>query len=352
MPKAKKIYLGDQLAWPVQNYYYSEANRNEYQSLVDSVWSVQFQDSGRRFRFNNGCYIWNRVAVDVNGTTFRKINLDTLTATSSKSSTVNGRIWYFGDNRILTPYWIMDFDGNMVTTFSTSFNTITPGLPWVVWANVNFDIYKGEVSWDDITFTKVGTWWTDQSAWQMFYWYLWAYLLNYNDTSWSGYSSYINPETNAITNFTWGSNSRQDIAASWADGKLYRIATRYNGFWKLQKIGTWDEGFVWTSVSTSWTQYGRRFWKFLWNIVSWWMGSNQWTGNWYGSNNYFIWTDGTLTRVQTNAFAYDTNIYGNNWFIDENWYIYPRTDQWWSWVILKTDKTFTDLNRKNPYLYR
>lgn len=352
--KIKKVYIGTEQVRPKVSHasYYSEEHWNEFQSLVSSVGSVQFQDSTKRFRFQNWCYIWNRIAVDVDWSNFRKINLDTLSVVSTVSTTANGRIWYFGDNRILTRVWILDFNWTVITSFSQSFNSITPWLPGVVRANVSYDIYKWIVDWDNITFTKVGTWWSDQSAWQMSYWRLWAYLINYNDTSGSWNSSYVNPSTNAITNFTWWDNSRQDLSVSWSDWKLYRIAVRNNGFWKLQKIWTWSEWFVGSSLSTNWTQYWRRFGKFLWNIVSWGMNTSSGTWNWYWSNSYFIATDWTLTLAQSNAFAYDTNIYGQNWFIDENWWLYPSTGGGWSGVILKTDKTFTNLNWKNPYLWR
>ena len=352
----KEVYVGTTKVWPEEkwDYYYSDDSFNEYQSLVDSVGSVQFVDTWRRFRFNDWVYIWNRTALDFNWTTMRTINLDTLTMASSKSSSISGRVWYFWDNRILTRMWIADFDGNMITTFSTTYNSITPWLPWVVWANSWFDIYKWIVDWDNITFTKVGTWWTDQWAWWMFYWKLWAYLINNHDTSWSWYSSYIDPESWAITNFwAWSSQRwRIEMSVSWPDWKLYRKCRRTIWWWLMQKIWTWNEWIVWNSLSTSRNDYWNRWWKFLWNIVSWWMNSNNWTWNWYWSNNYFIATDWTLTKVQDNAFAYDTGISWHEWFIDENGRYYPLTYWWWSWVILKTDKTFTDLNWKNPYLWR
>lgn len=44
--RIKKIYLGTDLIRPSnQNVYYSDGNRAEYQSLVDSVGSVQFVDT-------------------------------------------------------------------------------------------------------------------------------------------------------------------------------------------------------------------------------------------------------------------------------------------------------------------
>lgn len=350
----KNVYLWDhQQIWPDKDdFWYSEDNYAEYQSLVNSVWSVQFQDSGKRYRFNSAIYIWDRTAINFNWTTMSKVNLDTLTTTSSKTISVqiSSRPRYFGENRILTDKWILDFDGNIITSFS--YNRVTPWLPWVVRANSGYDIYKGVVNWDNITFTKIGTWWTDQNAWWMNYWYLWAYLLNENDNSWSWNSSYINPSTDAISNIAWGSNSRQNEGFAWPDGKLYRAAIRTNWRGMYQKIWTASEWFVWDSLGTAWLSYGRRFIHFLGNFVSWWMNSNNWTGNGYGSNNYFIDTSWTLTKVQTNALAYDTEILWYYWFIDENWWIYPATGGGWSWVILKTDKTFTNLNWKNPYLWR
>lgn len=353
--RIKRIYLGTDLIWPARwNGYYSDKNREEYQSLVNSIGSIQFIDTGKRFRFKNWVYIWDRTALDFDWTTMRTINLDTLTVTSSKSSTISGKVRYFWNNRILTKMWIADFEWNMITAFSTTYNSITPWLPWVVWTNSWYDIYKWVVDWDNVTFTKVWTWLTDQSVWWMFYWRLWAYLINYHDNSWSGNSSYIDPESWAITNFwAWSSsNWRIWISVSWPDWKLYRKCRRTIWWWLMQKIWTWNEWIVWTSLSTSRNDYWNRWWKFLWNIVSWWMNSSNWTWNWYWSNNYFIATDWTLTKVQDNAFAYDTNIEAQNWFIDENGRLYPVTFWWWSWVILKTDKTFTNLNWKNPYLWR
>lgn len=330
--------------------YFSEANFNEYQNLVDTIWSVNFCDTGCRFRFNNWVYIWNRTALDFNWSTMRKINLDTLAVTCSKSSTINWRVRYFWDNRILTRNWIADFDWNIINSFT--YCSITPWDECIVWANCNYDIYKWVVNWDCITFTKVGTWWSDQSVWGMFYWHCGAYLLNSNDTKWSCNSSYINPTTNALSNFTWAANGRWATAVAWADWKEYRMVTRCNWFGRLQKIWTWNEWIVWDALCYTRTQYWTRFGKFLWNVVSGGMWSNNWTGNWYWSNNYFINTNWTLTKVQTNAFAYDTNINWQSWFIDEKWRLYPSTSWWWSWVILKTNCTFTDLNRQNPYLWR
>ena len=344
------------------NYYFSSSSFNEYQSLVDTVWSINFLDSWSRFRFNYWVYIWNRTALDFNWTTMRTINLDTLTVTSSKSSTINGRVRYFWDNRILTSSWIADFQWNIITSFS--YSSVTPWDDWVVWANNWDDIYKWIVNWDNITFTKVWTWWTDQWRWWMSYWKLWAYLLhdsdNRNESSW--YSSYINPTTWAITNFItpdwwdWESShshwSRSSRWVSWPDGKFYRYLTRRYWRWTMQKLWTDAEGKVWTYTDrTSWLLYWCRFGKLLWNIVSWWMNTNNWTWNGYCSNNYFVETDWTFTKVQDNAFAYDSEVFWCDWFIDEKWWLYPRTWGWWSWVILKPNVDLT-FNRKNPYLWR
>lgn len=331
-------------------WFYSDKNYNEYIQLVWDTWSIQFVDTWKRFRFNYAVYIWNRTAIDFNWSTMRTINLDTLTVTSSKSSSITWRVWYIWNNRILTKNWIIDFDWNTITSFS--YNSVTPGDNWIIWANSWYDIYKWILNWDSVTFTKIWTSWTDQWAWEMNYWYLWAYLLNGNDTSWSWLSAYVNPSTNQITNFWWESNSRQRMWFVMPDWKMYRLAIRNNWWWRMQKIWTTWEWLVWNSLSTSWLAYWSRWWKFLWNIVSWWMNSNNWQWNWYWSNNYFINTNWNLSLVQSNAFAYDTNIYTNYWFIDENWWIYPMTSWWGSWVIFKTNKTFTNLNWKNPYLYR
>lgn len=352
MPPVKEIYLWTTKVRPeVKDFWFSDKNFTELQSLVNSTGSVQFQDTWRRYRFNWACYIWNRTAINFNWTTMYTVNIDTLTATSKTISVnISDRPWYFWENRILTHRWLLDLNWNVITSFS--YDSITPWLPWVVWANSGFNIYKWTVNGDSITFTSVGTWWTDQGSWSMYYWNLWAYLINVNDTKWSGYSSYINPSTNAITNFTWWANWRFPGSYAWCDGKLYRWTCRSNWWWRFQKIWTWDEWFVWDSLSTSWSLYGGRELHFLGNYVSWWMNSNNWTGNGYGSNSYFITTSWTLTKVQTNALAYDSSIGGVSWFVDENWWIYPGTSWGGTWVILKTDKTFSNFPRRNPYLWR
>ncbi len=343
---------------PRDYWYYSEANYSEFKSLVNSVWSVQFVDSWKRFRFEFWVYIWNRTALDfkMKSNTVRIINIDNFSLSSKTLpfSMPNDlfSVWYFWENRILTPRWLIDFDWNVVNTFAISFNSIVPWLPWIVWANSWYDIYKWTVYWDNIVFEKIWTWATDQSVWLMNYWYLWAYLLNSNDTSWGWNSSYINPTTNIITNFKWWNNTRQAYGCAGVDWKIYRNSMRDNWRWRLQKIWTWDEWFVWNQLSSNWVAYWIRFGKFLWNIVSWWMNSNGWTWNWYWSNSYFIDLNWNITNSQSNAFAYDTYVYTNFWFIDENWRLYPYTNWWWQWVILKTDKTFTNLNWKNPYLRR
>lgn len=335
-----------------EDFYFSGNNFNEFQGLVDDIGSIQFVDTWLRFRFNPWVYVWNRVAIDFDWSTMRKINLDTLSVISTASSNVDWQVWYFWDGRILTRKWIIDTDWTYITQFASTFDSVSPWDTWVVWANIGYDIYKWEVNWDNITFSKIWTWWTDQMSGWMCYWYLWAYLLNYNDTYWGWYSSYVNISNDNISNFSWWSNSRDVDGCAWADWKLYRLCVRDNWWWRLQKIWTWNEWFVWTSLNTWWTAYWRRYVKFLWNIVSWWMNSNNWTWNWYWSNNYFIDSSWNLSLVQYNALAYDTEIRTKYWFIDEKWYIYPHTWWWWSWVILKTDKIFTDLNRKNPYLWR
>ena len=349
----KNIYLWEYAPPEPDDIWYSDDNYAEFQDLVNSIWSVQFVDSWKRYRFNNACYIWNRRAVNVNGSTFSVVDIDNLSVVSSTSTTANDRIWYFWDNRILTRVWILDFQGNVVTSFSTNFNSVCLWLPWVVWASdSSYNIYKWTVDWDNISFTKVGTWWTDQSVWGMYYGRLWAYLINQNDTSWSWYCTYVNPSTSWLTNFQYTTDWRWASAIAGADWKLYRLISRDWCFGKFQKIWTWSEWTVWDCLSTNWTQYWLRVWKFLWNIVSWWMNSSNGTGNWYWSNNYFVNTSWTLSKVQTNAFAYDTNVNWFYWFIDENWWLYPTTYWWWSGVILKTDKTFTDLPWRNPYLWR
>lgn len=360
--KITHIYLWTDLIRPKQSsmdFYYSDDNWNEYQSLVSSVWSVQFVDTWSRYRFQNGCYIWNRTAVNVDGTTFKKVNLDTLTVISSKSSTVNGRLFYFWDNRILTKDWIMDFDGNIITSFSSySFRWITVWLPWEVWwLDNSYGMYKGIVNWDSVTFTKVWTStsnsWVWASPWNIVYWRLWTYTLWYTENS-TQYLWFYNASTWTFSTMTvaaWQAH----MSADWQvmpDWKIYKHVQRNLWWWKLYKIWTAGEWAVWSQLSTSWTSYWIRYWKFLWNVVSWWMSSQNGTGNWYWSNNYFINSSWTVTLVQSNAFAYDTSIYSSWWFVDENWWIYPYTSWWGSGVILKTDKTFTDFPWWNPYLYR
>lgn len=342
---------------PEPNYYYSEANFQEYQDLVTDIWSINFVDSWSRFRFNYGVYIWNRTALDFqqNSNTMRTINLDNLTSTSKTLSVTMPNNWlrirYFWNNRILTPSWILDFQWNVISSFS--YTSVVPWEPWVVWANSWYDIYKGVVDWDNITFTKIWTSWTDQGSWYMYYWHLGAYLTNGNDTQWSWYSAYVNPSTNAISNFTWWSKSRRsNDSFAGPDWKLYRWAFRYNWWWRFQKIWTWDEWFVGNSNSTSWSAYWDRYVHFLWNFVSWWMNSSNGTWSGYGSNNYYIDTSWNMTLLTQEATPYDTSIHWDVWFIDEKWYIYPLTSWWWSGVILKTNKTFTDLPWRNPYLFR
>lgn len=359
--KITHIYLGTNLIRPKKqsgDFYYSDDNWNEYQSLVSSVWSVQLVDTWKRYRFNCACYIWNRVAVNVDWTNLTKVNLDTLTVVSTKPSSISGKIWYFGDNRILTRSWIMDFDGNMITTFSTSYRMITPWLPWVVWANDDsYNMYKGIVNWDNVTFTKVWTStsnsWIWASPWDMLYWRLWAYS-SWNTENSTQYIWFYNVSTwtfSTITASMWS----QHATAWWVcmpDWKIYKHAERNLWWWRLYRVWTSAEWVVWNSLSTGWGGYWNRAWKFLWNIISWWMNSNNGTGTWYWTNNYFINSSWTVTLVQSNALAYDSTIYSTNWFVDENWWLYLGTGWWGSGAILKTDKTFTDFHWWNPYLYR
>ena len=356
MSDVSKVFLWTDPVWPARGVYFSEANYKEYQDLVDSTWSVQFVDTGQRFRFNHAVYIWNRTALDFNGSTMRVINLDTLTTTSSKTCSIDGRVRYFWDNRLLTQKWIADFDWNIITSFAwtDTFTSITPWDVGVIWAWANTKLYKWVVEWDNVTWSLITTqtWWDNKGV---AYWKLWPYFLcNWESSSNRNY--YINPSNNSVTSFTSPTpraerNWRRCVA--WPDWKAYRLMARDNGWWRLQKLWTTSEWVVWTSLATTWwIAWGGRFGKFLWNIVSWNMNTSNWTWNWLWSNSYFIATDWTLTLAQSNAFAYDTHVYGDLWFIDENWWLYPKTEQWWTWVILKTDKTFTNLNWKNPYLWR
>lgn len=356
----KAVYYWSKKIRPasVPEVYYSDEAFAEYQSLVDSVWSVQFVDTGKRFRFNYWVYIWNRTALDFmyGSNVMRTINLDTLTSTSKTLSVTmpsdrDLTIYYFWDNRILTPRWILDFSWNVITAFS--YDWIVPWLPWVVRAHSWLDIYKGIVTWDNISFTKVWTSSADQYVWNICYSRLWAYLMNSDDSQWSWYSAYVNPTTNVVTSFPANTeHSRSAHAVSWPDWNLYRYLIRNAGWGRIQRVTTVSWDVLWTSLSTAWLAYGDRRWKFLWNIVSWWMNSSNWTWAWYWSTSYFVSTSWDVTKVQDNAFAYDTWVQTCLWFIDENWWIYPKTYKWWSWVILKTDKTFTNLNWKNPYLWR
>lgn len=336
------------------NGYFTSSNWNEYQTLVNNTGSVQFQDSWARFRFQwFACYIGNRVAIDVNGSTFRKIDLDNLTVLSSKSTSVSWKIWYFGEDRILTRAWIMDFDGNIVTSFSSYwFNQITPWDEWVVWANKTSGrkLYKWVVNGDNVTFTEVWTVSGSADIGYMGYWHLWAYSFGYSTSS--GYWAYINPSDDSVTNVAISGYERAGRCLSGADWKMYRFLLRGLWWWKLQRMWTTNEEDVgtslWTGSNSSWWRFG----KFLWNIVVWAMNTTNGTGSGYGTNNYFIGTDGSFSLVQTDAWSYDTNVEGDKWFIDENWWIYPITSWGGTWVILKTNKTFTNLNWKNPYLYR
>lgn len=342
-----------------KDYWFSDDNWAEYQKLVNDIGSVQFQDSWKRFRIDWWLvYIGDWIIKAFSWTTMYTVYTSDMSNTSKTISIdlwTGWCQWYFWENRILTKRWILDFDWNVITSFS--YDSITPWLPWVVWANSWYDIYKWVVDWDNITFTKIWTWWTDQYSWEVHYWRLWAYLLNSNDMSWNRNSSYINPSTNEITNFTISDTSsswsRHWWWYSWADGKFYRHINRNYWWWRMQKCWTWDEWFAWETLSTQWYDYWNRDLKFLWNIVIWW-NWNWWTATWtwYWSNNYFIDTAWNLSKVQTNTAPYDSWICWMNWCIDENWYIYCKTWWWWSWIIFKTDKTFTDLNWKNPYLRR
>lgn len=359
--KINHIYLGiDRIRphkWP-SNFYYSDENWNEYQSLVNSIWAINFVDTWKRYRFDNSCYIWNRIAVNVNGTTFSKINIDTLTVISSKSSTVNGRIWYFWDNRILTREGIMDFDWNMVTQFDRTYRMISPWLPYEIRANDDgYNMYKGIVEWDNVTFTRVWTStansWIWASAWDLVYWRLWAYSLWWTENS-THYIWFYNASTwafNTITASMWNRHASRCWQCM-PDWKIYKHSLRNLWWWKLYKIWTSGEWTVWNQLSTNWLSYWTRFWKFLWNMVSWWMDTSNWTGTWYWSNSYFINSNWTVTLTQSNALPYDTSVYLSAWFIDENWWIYPATGWWWTGVILKTNKTITDLHWRNPYLWR
>lgn len=345
-----------------EDFWFSESNFQEYQDIVNTVGSVQFIDTWERFRFGHWVYIWNRTALDFqpNSNQMRIINLDTYSYTLKQLPRTmpnddSFRIFYFWENRLLTQWWIWDWEGNEITSFS--YDSITPWEPGVVWANLWYDIYKWIVENDNITFTKIGTSWPDQFPWYMNYWYLWAYLLNGNDIgTFQKKSAYIDPFTSQVTDFVFPGNadgSRQPIGVAWADWKFYRLCVRRSGKrWTLEKIGTTDEGIVGDSLGNDWVAYGTRFWKFLWNIVSWGMNNENGTWVWYWSNNYFIGTDWSLTKVQTNAWGYDSTVNLYFWFIDENWWIYPYTREWGTGVILKTDKTFTNLNWKNPYLWR
>lgn len=357
MPKIKNVFKWvnwrEKQIYPKKlNYYYSEDNFQEYQDLVTSTWSIQFVDTTKRFTFTNACYIWNRIAIDFNGSSMRKINLDTLTVTSSTSSWVSGVVWYFWQDRILTRSWLLDTDWNTITSFS--YDSITPWVSWVVWANSWYDIYKGIVNWDNITFTKVWTSWTDQGSGQISYWHLGAYLFNSNDTQWSWCSAYVNPETDAVTTCISGwDSSRSSWWYSWPDEKMYRWAFRYNWWGRFQKVWTANDWFVWNSLSTWWLAYWDRHWHLLGNFVSWWMNGSNGTWTWYWSNSYFIDTSWNITLSQSNAFAYSTSVIWRLWFVDENWWLYPYTSWGWTWVILKTDKTFDgNFPWWNPYLWR
>lgn len=339
-------------------FYYSDDSWQEFLSVTNSTWSIQFQDSWERFRFYYWVYIWNRTALDFNWYTMRTIDLDSFTYTSDTIDlNINSRVWYFWNNRILTSKWILDYSWNVIQEFSIAFNSITPWLPWTVWANDGFDIYKWTVSGDSIIFTYVGTSETDQYVGQMSYGRLWAYLFNGNDSVWDWKSSYVNPSTDSITTISTYSpgttfGSRLRFAYSWQDGNMYRQTIRYYWWWAMEKVSNEHEWYVWwESLSDAWRAFWTRCCKFLWNIAVWGMNTNWGTWIWYWSNNYYIDSE-WATVVQSNPLAYDSYIIWYDWFIDEKWYIYPRTDDGWNWVILKSDATFSNLNWKNPYLWR
>lgn len=349
------------------NYYFSSDSFNEYQSLVNSVWSINFLDSWSRFRFNYWVYIWNRTALDFDWSTMRTINLDSLTVTSSKSSSINGRVRYFWNNRILTSSWIIDFQWNIITSFS--YDSVTPWLSWEVRAKSWSAIYRGVVDGDMITFTQIWSitdfyrgWWIRYSKLWLYYAPDVDYWADRQKWGWTLFDAETYAKTYIPLADNYNYNSMNPNWWAWPDGKYYQMWHRNYGSssesleiarrWKLHKLWTTDEWLVWSSVSNnSWLAYWDRFWKLLWNFVSWWMNSSNWTWNWYCTNNYYIDTQWNATLVQSNAFAYDSWVIWIDWFIDENWRLYPRTYWWWSWVILKPDVNLT-LNRKNPYLWR
>lgn len=357
--RGKKIWSAEPKPVPPSpvhwDFYYSDESFAEYQRLVDEVWSVQFESTGRQAYFYNPVYIWNRTILDFNWSFLYKYNADTLEYEilnrnlPDKFYKFEHRVRYFWEDRILTRYWLYDFSWNKISAFQ-NFHSVTP-WNWVVRANEDFDIYVWEVNWDDITFSKVGSSRSDQFSWQLSCWHLWAYLLNSNDISWGGWSALIKDGSLEEYQIEWWDSSRNIHWFAWPDWKMYRYALRNNGWWRLQKIWTESEWFVWDILSSFWLAYWERFGKFLWNIVSWGMDRSNWRWTWYGSNNYFIDTDWNITLVQSDALAYNPTVSTRYWCIDELWYIYTVWEEWW-WPILKTDKSFTNLNRKNPYLYR
>ena len=260
-------------------------------------------------------------------------------------------MWYFWNDRVLTTSWIMDFDGNMVTSFGTTYNNITPWLPWVVWATDNNKwIYRWAVDWDNVTFTKIGT---VAKNGNIFYCKTWAYSLRGSNNEGNMWC-YINPTTKTIA---VSSISASGYSSShgfyWPDWKMYVAYSRQN-WWMFYRLWTWSspETTVWTRSSREWLGYGSRVAHFLWNLVSWAPSDYGATWGWFWSNSTFVSTSWTTTFAQSNALAYDTNVYGIYWFIDENWWLYPTTSDWWNWGILKTNKTFTDFHWRNPYLWR
>lgn len=359
--KLHKAYIGTNEVRPRAKNFFNQSSFEEYQALVDSVGSVQFVDSWYSFRFNFCCYIGNKTILDFanNSNIMRTIDVSDLSNITYTSTTLNFtmpdawlRIWYLWDNRVLTNYWILDFNGNLITELPYK-RSVTVWDTNEIWAkDSSGSIYKGTLSWDNITWSNAIYWWSDQWIWHVYYGNLWAYSITDNDTLWDWISTYIDPVTLTTSNIVDNVDSRMSQAASWADGKLYRNRVRYEWWCTLTKIWTTNEWAVWTATDTNWYAWWNRFGKFLWNIVAWWMNSENWIWWWWWSNSYFIATDWTLTLSQANALWYDTNIQTHLWCIDEDGYIYPFTSWWWSWVILKTDKTFGNLNWKNPYLWR
>lgn len=381
--------------------FYTEYNFREYQSLVNEIWSVWILDSWNHSSFrDSSCYMWSRTAVDFwkGSNRMRVIDIDSWIDTGFDLDTImpgtDFRVWYLADNQILTPTWVYDLNGEKVYGFWTDAEAIVGGYGhiihfkdvcvwdeneirahWILedpqWVfdycilKSNMEQYtsgwqkylKFDYIWKT-PYTAVG-WWQPGL---IMYGHLWAYLITWcspNAGSWYNGSSctYINPTTYEFTWITddnsWYPHPGLIHAQNywwwvWPNWNIFRAAPRdsYDGHrywwqWIIEEISTiheWFHGVGWYSIHIRPTF----FIKFLWNFLDY----QYWYNTlWY----YFVDTDWTVSNATWLWNIYSVWTWNTTcWFVDENWYIYPAQ----ATQILKTDKEFTDFNRKNPYLRR